>query len=158
MPVTFTQVSACAHPNYTGEIQSFGGHDMRCPGSVARRFQSVHKRASVDVEAVGDLQDVVQCDVAPPTFNLTEVGPVQPAALGGLLLTESQLGSSGQHPTAELTRRRRDGRLGGGGHTINPIGPMTINPETLNPMFMNPGILGEPRPGRSGSATTTAGR
>ena len=119
-----------------------------------RGLQTTDQHPGVDIQPGCDLQDVMQRHVPPPSLDLAEVRPVQPASLGSLLLTESQLRPPGQHPTTELTRSRRDGRFGRGGHIINPIGPMTINPETMNPMFMNPGIVGEPKP-VSGSATRT---
>lgn len=116
------------------------------PGSVFRHVEPAHQHSGVNLQPSRDLQDVVQRDVAPPPLDLSEIRPVQSATLSGLLLTESQFSPSGQHPTTELTRSRRDRRFGRGGHTTNPIGPMTINPETMNPMSIDPGIVGEPKP------------
>ena len=50
--------------------------------------QSPHQLPSIHVEAAGDLQDVVEAEVALPTLDLPDVGPVQSCSFGQAFLAE----------------------------------------------------------------------
>lgn len=55
---------------------------------LLRHPQSPHQLPSIHVEAAGDLQDVVKAEVALPTLDLSDVGPMQSCSFGQALLAE----------------------------------------------------------------------
>lgn len=55
---------------------------------LLRHPQSPHQLPSIHAEAAGDLQDVVEAEVALPTLDLSDVGPVQSCSFGQALLAE----------------------------------------------------------------------
>lgn len=58
---------------------------------IGGHCQSPHQLAWVDLEPVSQLEDVVEREVPPPTFNLADEGPVEAAGIGKLLLALTQL-------------------------------------------------------------------
>ena len=52
-------------------------------------LQPTHQPTSVGGEGVGDAEDVVEAEVALPTLDLPDVGPMQSCSFGQALLAES---------------------------------------------------------------------
>lgn len=76
-------------------------------GSVlhsARRSQPPDQLAGVDLEALSDLQNVVQRDVAAAPLDLADEGPVQTTVVSELLLTLAQLVTASADPVSEDPR------------------------------------------------------
>ena len=89
----------CTLPHQTQrpELASLGGRWW---------FQSSDKLAGVDVQSCGDFEDVVEGEVAAASFDLSDEGPVQAAAVGELFLGLAEFVSAAAHPCAELRRCR----------------------------------------------------
>lgn len=119
----------------------------RCAGrSLGRPYldrEPLGEFARVDLQRLGDTDDVVQRDVALAALDLADIGPVQLAGVGERFLAEPEVGPTPAHSRAELgCCRRKRGLAGRARHTPNPIGLMTFYPETLNPVTMCPIFLG----------------
>jgi hypothetical protein len=69
------------------------------------RLQASHQLSRVDPQPLGKLEDVVQRDVPSATLDLTDKAPVQPTAVGQLLLTPAQLMPTGANALAKGLRR-----------------------------------------------------
>jgi len=73
---------------------------------VRGHCQSPHQLAGVDLQAVCQLEDVVQGDVAPSSLHLADEGPVQTAGVGQLFLAVTQLMAASPDTLTEGFRRR----------------------------------------------------
>ena len=51
--------------------------------------QPPHQLPGIHAEAASDLQDVVEAEVALPTLDLSDVGPMQSCSFGQALLAET---------------------------------------------------------------------
>ena len=101
--------------------------------------QTRHQHARVDVQRFGDLEDVVEREIALASLDLADEGPVHVAAVGQGFLAEAERLAMLAHTRTELTRGGRDWWLGSGAwHETNPIRPKTCNPETMYLMTMYP--------------------
>lgn len=57
---------------------------------VAWRLKSLHQLAGIDAETSGQLEQVMEVEVAPSTLDLSEEGPVDADLVGHRLLTEAE--------------------------------------------------------------------
>lgn len=71
--------------------------------NLSLAWQFTNQLPWIHTEPPGDLHDVVQRDVAPPTLDLTEVSPMQTDHLGGLLLTQPEFATARHHAAPELS-------------------------------------------------------
>jgi hypothetical protein len=55
-----------------------------------RRLQPLHQLARVHAESCGNLEQVVQAEIAPSALNLAQERPVDVAAFGECFLAEAQ--------------------------------------------------------------------
>ncbi len=75
-------------PSESGGIGQGGRH--RLWGFVVRWLKSLHELGRIDAETPGDLEQIVQTDVAASALDLTQERPVDIAAMGQGFLTEIQ--------------------------------------------------------------------
>lgn len=79
--------------------------------------QPPHQLPRITVQPPRYTHDVVEAEVALAALDLTDVGPVEAAALGQLLLGQLQLLAAQAYPSAEFAGDGRERRLGAGvGH------------------------------------------
>jgi hypothetical protein len=69
----------------------------------------LHELAGIDAESVGDLEQVVQVEVAPAALDLAQEGPVDTAPCGQGFLAESQGFAVRTDALAEGLSCRREG-------------------------------------------------
>lgn len=73
--------------------------------SISWRLEPSHQLARIYPQPLGDLQDVVQRDVASAAFDLADEGPVQAAGISQLFLTFAQLVAAGPDAFTKDSRR-----------------------------------------------------
>jgi len=88
---------------------------------IGRRLQASNQLARINTESAGQLEDVVERDVAPTSLDLADKGPVETTGVGQCFLTLAQLmtaspdtftegGTAARRPTrAEQEKSRRRG-------------------------------------------------
>src|SRR3984885_252726 len=107
----------------------------RARSGRAGRLQPVHELGRVDSQAPGDLQQVVQAEVAPAALDLPEERPMDGAPVGQRLLTEPEAFAPLAHAAAEQARGIGE-RLGHGMST--PSDSDCLCPEQIGLMHLSP--------------------
>jgi hypothetical protein len=116
-------------------------------GQACASAKAADQFARVDVERRGELQDVVERQVALAALDLADEGPVQVALVGECFLAETELLAAGSHASTELACCWREWWLGRWArHAPNPTRPKSLHPETLRPNCLRP--MFKVRPGR----------
>jgi len=83
--------------------------DFVCGWRRCRWLQAPNQFTRIDVQALGELENVVERNVAPAPLNLADEGPVQPAGVGQFFLALSSVMSMSSDAVTEGFRRCRDG-------------------------------------------------
>ncbi len=109
-------------------------------------------------QAISQLQQVMQAEVALAALDLADVGPVQSAVSGQLLLRDAAGVPSGAHALAQRLSCGRDW----GRHEwlydteVMPLGPESRYPETSRLVTMRP-VMVNPHLGATGHGLTGTG-
>jgi hypothetical protein len=94
----------------------------------------LHELGGIDTESSGDLQEVVEVEVALTALHLTEKGPVDADLMRHRLLRETESVTTGADPFAKDLRGWREWA----GHDSKPIRPDYLCPERSHPNCLRP--------------------
>jgi len=94
----------------------------------------LHELGRINAESSGELQEVVEVEVALTALHLTEKGPVDADLMRHRLLRKTENVAAVADPFAEDLRGWREWA----GHTAKPIRPDYLCPERSRPNCLHP--------------------